>query len=93
VTVAVPDGASELTVAAPDPIGATLELRGWSVDGGPVQPFDAPAPVAPGHAEIRLHGTRDLDPATVPAPSWRPWPRLRRAGTELRDRAIAVGRT
>lgn len=92
VTVDVPAGASRLTVAAPDPIGGALELRGWSAGDGVVQPFDAEVDVAPGTVDVQLHGTRDVDPATVPAPAWRPWPRLRRAGTELRDRAVAFGR-
>jgi hypothetical protein len=93
VDVDVPADATTLTVAAPSPIGGALELRGWSIDGGTVQSFDAPLEVEPGRAQIRLHGTRDVDPHTVAAPAWRPWPRLRRAGTELRDRAVAFGRT
>jgi hypothetical protein len=90
--VAVPEGATAIVVEAPEPIGARLELRGWSVGAGPVLAFGAPQAVAAGEHEVRLHGTRDVDPATVAAPAWRPWPKLRRAGTELRDRAVALGR-
>ena len=48
-----------------------------------LDPGDAP------HLEIQLHGAADVEPRLVPAPVWRPWPKLRRAVTELRDRAIA----
>ena len=33
-------------------------------------------------------GADDVDAGQVPAPAWRPWPKLRRAGTEMRDRAL-----
>ncbi len=39
-----------------------------------------------GHVEIRLRGAQDLDASDVAAPAWRPWPKLRRAATEARDR-------
>jgi hypothetical protein len=89
IAVDVPDGACALEVSAPAPVGA-LELHGWSVGGGEVVPFGGAAPVAPGRHEVRLHGVADVDPETVPPPAWRPWPALRRAGTELRDRAVAL---
>ena len=55
-------------------------------------PFAQDAVVEPGRArrlEIQLHGATDVEPGLVPAPAWRPWPKFRRAVTELRDRAIA----
>ena len=55
-------------------------------------PFAQNAVVQPGRArrlEIQLHGAADVEPGLVPAPAWRPWPKFRRAVTELRDRAIA----
>jgi hypothetical protein len=39
--------------------------------------------------QITLHGAADIEPALVPPPAWRPWPKLRRVVTEIRDRAIA----
>ena len=43
-----------------------------------------------GHVEIRLRGARDLDARDVAAPAWRPWPKLRRAATEARDRLLPL---
>ena len=39
--------------------------------------------------QIRVRGANDADPDLVPAPAWRPWPKLRRVVTEIRDRAGA----
>ncbi len=47
------------------------------------------SPGAARRLEIVLHGTADIEPGLVPPPAWRPWPRLRRVATEVRDRAIA----
>jgi hypothetical protein len=89
--VDVPNGAAVLTVEAPQPSGTELELSGWSLGTGPVRPFGVDAELArDGVHEIRLHGVHDVDPHSVPAPAWRPWPKLRRAGTELRDRALPL---
>ncbi len=93
VVVEVPPEATTLAVTAPDPIGPELALRGWSLGAEAVRPFGEAVAVVPGTHELRLHGTHDVDPAAVPAPAWRPWPTLRRAGTELRDRAVALGRS
>jgi hypothetical protein len=46
-------------------------------------------PGAAHRLEIVLHGTADIEPGLVPPPAWRPWPKVRRVVTELRDRAIA----
>jgi hypothetical protein len=90
LSVDVGAGTTALEVRAPEPVGP-LELRGWSIDGGAVLAFGTPVELAPGRHEVFLHGVRDIEPAAVPAPAWRPWPALRRAGTELRDRAAALG--
>ena len=42
--------------------------------------------------EISLVPEAALSPAAVPAPVWRPWPRLRRLMTESRDRATPLMR-
>jgi hypothetical protein len=47
------------------------------------------SPSAGRRLEITLHGTADIEPGLVPPPTWRPWPKLRRVATEIRDRAIA----
>jgi hypothetical protein len=93
VSVDVPDGASELAVAEPEQAGDERVLTGWSLDGGPVRGFAETAPLTRGGGhEVRLHVADAVDPAAVPAPAWRPWPKLRRAGTELRDRALPLQR-
>ncbi len=54
--------------------------------------FGDEVPLAAGSArrlQISLHGTADVEPGLVPRPAWRPWPKLRRVATEIRDRAIA----
>jgi hypothetical protein len=54
--------------------------------------FGEEVAVAPGAArrlEITLHGTADVAPGLVRPPAWRPWPKLRRVATEIRDRTIA----
>lgn len=65
-------------------------LAGWSTGSGPTIPFGVPGPWARDRSEIRLRGATEVDPMTVPAPAWRPWPVLRRAATETRDRALAL---
>src|SRR5207237_10636934 len=45
-----------------------------------------------GSLEISLVPEAALSPAAVPAPVWRPWPRLRRLMTESRDRATPLMR-
>jgi hypothetical protein len=90
VGLARPDGATTLAVEAPeDHVGAGL-LAGWSLGAGPVRPFGTAIDAHVARLEIRLHGVQDLDPARVVARAWRPWPRLRRAATEARDRALPL---
>ena len=86
----VPPGVDSVRVEAPTPTGGGLELSGWSLGDAPATPFGATLPVAPGEHELRLRGTVEVDPATVAAPAWRPWPRIRRAATEARDRAMPL---
>jgi hypothetical protein len=86
VRVEVPEGVRALRVALPT--GPAAGLTGWR-DGEAM--FDSDVPVAGGSTvEVRLSGSHDVDPATVPAPAWSPWPRLRRAATEARDRALSL---
>lgn len=84
-------GARTLAVREPQPARGALEIRGWSIGNGPVRSFGAEAPLAQdGALEVRLHSARATDPGAVAAPAWRPWPKLRRAGTEMRDRALPL---
>jgi hypothetical protein len=87
----LPAAARTLTMLEPEDVGGGPALRGWSVATGAVRPFGVAAPVAGGRAlELRLHGACDVHPGRVAAPAWRPWPRLRRAATELRDRTLPL---
>ena len=89
--LAAEPGASALRVQAPTDALDGGSLEGWSVGDGPVHAFGADVPwQGNGHVEIRLRGTQDLDASDVAAPAWRPWPKLRRAATEARDRLMAL---
>jgi hypothetical protein len=89
--VAAEPGARTLRVQAPADALDGASLQGWSVGDGPVQPFGADVPwQGNGHVEIRLRGAHDLDANGVAAPAWRPWPKLRRAATEARDRLLPL---
>jgi hypothetical protein len=92
--VAAEPGARTLRVEAPSDAIDERSLQGWSVDDGTVQPFGAevPWPAGNGHVEVRLRGAQDLDASQVAAPAWRPWPKLRRAATEARDRLLPLRR-
>jgi hypothetical protein len=80
-----------IQVLAPDDALDPGALTGWSLAGGPVHPFGTSVPLARGRvADVRLHARDQVDPGRVPAPAWRPWPRLRRAVTEARDRALPL---
>jgi hypothetical protein len=83
-----PAGARTITVDSPADAGPSL--TGWMLDRGPVRRFGEVVPIGPAPCEIALHGAAGVDPRTVGAPRWRPWPKLRRAGTELRDRALPL---
>jgi hypothetical protein len=89
--LAAEPGARTLRVQAPADALDGGALEGWSVGDGPVQPFGTDVPwQGNGHVEIRLHGAQDLDASDVAAPAWRPWPKLRRAATEARDRLLPL---
>jgi hypothetical protein len=82
-----------MTIVVERPLEAAdaPDLVAWSVDGSAPRPFGTGAPASvPGPHLVRLHGRDDVDPASVTAPAWRPWPRLRRAATEVRDRALPL---
>lgn len=88
--VTLPDVPGPLVVEAPR--DGEPELLGWSSNGDAPTPFYVPADLTSGDAEVRLRGDTELDPQLIPAPSWRPWPLIRRAATELRDRMHAFQR-
>ena len=89
--LAAEPGARTLCVQAPADALDGGSLQGWSVADGPLQPFGADVPwQGNGHVEIRLRGAQDVDAADVAAPAWRPWPKLRRAATEARDRLLPL---
>jgi hypothetical protein len=91
VLVSRPAGASRLTVQEPLDAHGDPVLRGWSLGSGPVRSFGTEATLEQdGPVEVRLRGARDVDAERVAPPAWRPWPKLRRAGTEMRDRALAL---
>jgi hypothetical protein len=84
-------GARTLRVQAPADALDGDSLQGWSSGDGPLQPFGADVPwQGNGHVEIRRRGAQDLDAGDVAAPAWRPWPKLRRAATEARDRLMPL---
>jgi hypothetical protein len=89
--VSLPAGARTLTVREPRQAYGAPGLVGWSLGSGPVLAFGAQATLDQlDPLEVLLHGSRDIDAGQVPAPAWRPWPKLRRAGTEVRDRALPL---
>jgi hypothetical protein len=91
VVVSPPPRASTLVVQEPRHAHGDAGLGGWSLGAGPIQPFGAEAPIeCGGPVEIRLRGVHDVDAGQVAAPAWRPWPKLRRAGTEMRDRVLPL---
>jgi hypothetical protein len=91
VVVSPPARASTLVVQEPRHAHGNAGLGGWSLGPGPIQPFGAEAPIEwGGPLEIRLRGGHDVEAGQVAAPAWRPWPKLRRAGTEMRDRVLPL---
>lgn len=86
-----PASARTLRVEAPSYTAGEVRLCGWSLGDGPVVSFGEDLPI-PGEApvDVRLHGVGDVDPERVAAPPWQPWPRVRRAATEARDRALPL---
>jgi hypothetical protein len=99
IVLEVGPGVSSVTVDPPRDARDGASLTGFSVHAlgsatmrdRPLT-FGRPAVLEPGRSrrlEIQLHGPTDVEPGLVPAPGWRPWPKARRAVTELRDRAVA----
>ncbi|WP_445149212.1 hypothetical protein [Baekduia sp. Peel2402] len=84
--VALDAPAAAVTVEEPPQADGEHALAGWSADGGPLRAFGE---VGEGR-ELRLHPVGAVDAATVAAPAWRPWPKLRRTSTEVRDRVLAL---
>ncbi len=90
---------SVLTVEPPQDSVDDVPFSGFSIPGALVSApvggrlaFGREIALHPGRSgqlEIQLHGATDVEPALVPPPAWRPWPKLRRMVTEIRDRAAA----
>jgi hypothetical protein len=92
IRVAPPAAVRTLTVEAPRDLLGDGRLAGWSLPGGPVTPFGEAVRCRPGgDLRIVVHGHEDVDASRIAAPPWRPWPRLRRAVVETRDRAQPIG--
>jgi hypothetical protein len=90
ITVQLPQSARAVRVIAPDDALGATSLDGWTM-GGHVAPFTGYVPLAQGgRIEIRLRSRTTHDPDAVAPPIWRPWPFLRRLGTEARDRAMPL---
>jgi hypothetical protein len=99
VVVAVDPDVRTVVVDAPQDSLDRSALNGFAIrdlgdpiDTGQIMPFDREVTLRPGSArrlQITLHGNADVEPGPVPPPPWRPWPKLRRVVTEIRDRAIA----
>ncbi|HEV7804359.1 MAG TPA: hypothetical protein VGO80_00955 [Solirubrobacteraceae bacterium] len=89
VRVELPAGAGTLTLLAPR--DAASHFVGWSVDDVHIAAFGDSLACGGGRTvTIRLHPIGEIDPAVVDAPPFRPWPVLRRAATELRDRTLPL---
>lgn len=87
--VALPEGAGALTVCSPR--DAEEHFGGWSIDGAPIASFGEALACGGGRTVVvRLHPHDEIDPETVRAPPFSPWPILRRAVTELRDRTLPL---
>jgi hypothetical protein len=87
--VEMPEQARTLAVLAPR--DACEYFDGWSIGDGPLRPFGGPVHSGSGRTlELRLHPVGKTDPAAVAPPPWSPWPIVRRAATELRDRTLPL---
>ena len=77
------------TVAVEDPGG---EFIGWSLGRDPqVHAFGEPVAAVGG--ELWLRAESEVDPADVPSPPLKVWPKLRRIATESRDRLAPLRRS
>jgi hypothetical protein len=97
VALEVPEGVRKLRVHVREPLGGPAWQRLEARTGGESESFamrfdgsvgvSDPHPVAgPASIELGLLADRPLDPALLAAPRRRPWPLLRRALVEGRDR-------
>lgn len=85
VVVTPPAGAQALTVARPTEGGDVFS--GWSLEGGTTVAFgDALPLIDDAPLTLRLHSRFETPLSGVTDPPLRPWPAVRRLGTELRDR-------
>ncbi|WP_027005880.1 hypothetical protein [Conexibacter woesei] len=85
VVVTPPAGAQALTVMRPAEGGDVF--TGWSLGSGTTVPFgDALPLVDDAPVTLRLHSRFETPVGAVTDPPLRPWPAVRRIGTELRDR-------
>jgi hypothetical protein len=90
VRLELADDVAEVRVEAPDATLDDTALRGWSLGSGTVRPFGDVARAGGGALELLLQARAAVDRTDVAMPPWRPWPRLRRAATEARDRALPL---
>jgi hypothetical protein len=90
VRVELPRGITSLTVEAPCDATDAGALVGWASGSGAPRPFAERAVAGEGSMEVRLLGRHDVEVDDVPARAWRPWPQLRRAATEARDRVLPL---
>jgi hypothetical protein len=84
-----PAGVRRLVVERPR--DADGRMTGWSIGGGPPVRFGSALPLA-GATDLELHlrHTEEVSPRHVPSPSWSPWPVLRKAAMEARDRSLPL---
>jgi len=84
-----PAGVGELIVEPPR--AESERLLGWSVGSGAPVPFGSSLPAA-GEAdlELRLRHADEVSAKDVPSPRWKPWPVLRKAAMEARDRTLPL---
>lgn len=91
VRVDVPSTVSELLVETPSPSALdTVVVRSLDETCEMQAPLGTPIPAPSGPVEIVLRGPSRVDPGMVPSPAWRPWPVVRRALSEARDRAMPL---
>jgi hypothetical protein len=91
LAVQLPPGATEIRVEPPDAALDAAALTGWSSAGERVRTFAVAAGAAPDRpVDLRLHARDAADAADIAMPPWRPWPRMRRTATEVRDRVLPL---
>ncbi|WP_028060557.1 hypothetical protein [Candidatus Solirubrobacter pratensis] len=91
IQVQLPAGATELRVQAPDAALDAAALTGWSSGADSRRAFGDASGAGPDRRlELRLHARDAADATSIALPPWRPWPRLRRTATEVRDRMLPL---